>query len=166
MTTSSWSYLVLKKVGNTGGLSLILLWRVYLTTEFSDNATWKSQKPLITNNACKMKNIWSVCKKLQSSIKGYSFLTTFVKFICIFENGSLVSLFWQWPVFAMIIELFYTPPKLVIVRRTIAISGSTLPLWKKKGKEKHAPTNDHSSFNVVYSSTVFSIANNVRRVKL
>ena len=57
----------------------------------------KSQKPLITKNACKMKNIRSVCKKLQISINVYFFSNTFVKFICIFENGSLVSLFWEWP---------------------------------------------------------------------
>ena len=57
----------------------------------------KKSKPLITQNACKMKNIWLVCKKLQYSINFYSFSTTFVKFICIFENGSLVLLFWEWP---------------------------------------------------------------------
>ena len=95
--TSSWSYLVRKTVGNTGGLSLILLWRFYLSIKFSDTATWKSQKPLITKHACEMKNIWLVCKKLQYSINFYSFSTTFLKFICISENGSLVSLFQECP---------------------------------------------------------------------
>ena len=46
-----------------------------------------------------MKNIWLICKKLQYFINFYSFSVTFVKFICIFENGPLVSLFWEWPIY-------------------------------------------------------------------
>ena len=38
-------------------------------------------------------------EKLQYSNNFYSFSTTFVKFIWIFENGSLVSLFWEWPIY-------------------------------------------------------------------
>ena len=44
-----------------------------------------------------MKNIWLVCKNIRSSINVYSFSTSFMKFIYIFENGYLVSLFWKWP---------------------------------------------------------------------
>ena len=69
----------------------------YLNIKFSDTATWKSQKPLITKNACTMKNIWLACKTLQYSINFYSFSTAFLKFICISENGSLVSLFQECP---------------------------------------------------------------------
>ena len=45
---------------------------------------------------CKIKNIWLVYKKLRSSVSDYSFSTTFMKFVCIFENGYWVSLFWEW----------------------------------------------------------------------
>ena len=44
-----------------------------------------------------MKEFWLVCKKLRSSINIYSFSTSLMKFICIFESGYLVSLFWEWP---------------------------------------------------------------------
>ena len=91
MTFYSWSYFVLKTVGNTG-CSLILLWHYYLSIYFSDTATWKSKKSLNTKNSCKMKNIWLVCKELQYSIIFYSFSTTSLKFICSFKNSSLVSL--------------------------------------------------------------------------
>ena len=37
-------HVILKIVGNTGGLSLILLWHFYLSMWFSDIASWKSQK--------------------------------------------------------------------------------------------------------------------------
>ena len=39
-----------------------------------------------------------VCKKVRSSINDQSFSTTFMKFICSFENGYLVSLFQKWPI--------------------------------------------------------------------
>ena len=52
----------------------------------------KRSKTSNQKKACKMKNIWLVCKKLQYSIDFYSFSTTLAKFICSFENGSLVSL--------------------------------------------------------------------------
>ena len=52
-----------------------------------------------------MKNICLVRKKLPYSINIYSFTTTFVKFIYIFENGFLVSLFWEWPNYQPVIIL-------------------------------------------------------------
>ena len=56
----------------------------------------KKSKTSNHKNACKMKNIWLVCKKLQYSINFYSFSTTFLKYICFLEMVFLVSLFWQW----------------------------------------------------------------------
>ena len=90
----SWSYLVLKTFGKTGGLSLILLWRFYLSIWFSDTATWKSQKPLLTKNACKMKNIWFACKKsiftLFQLLLWCSFAFLKTAFWCHFsENGPV-----------------------------------------------------------------------------
>ena len=49
----------------------------------------KYQKPLITKTACKMKNIWLICKKVRSSTNVYSFSAIVMKFICIFENGYI-----------------------------------------------------------------------------
>ena len=57
----------------------------------------------------KWKNIWLVFKKLEYSINFYSFWTTFVKFICIFENGSLVLLFLEWPSLFVAISLNRLP---------------------------------------------------------
>ena len=79
MTTFSWSYLALKTVGNTRGLSLILLWHFYLGIKFSDTATWKSQKPLIKKKHVKWKTFgWYV--------KNYNILSIFTLFQLLLQS--------------------------------------------------------------------------------
>ena len=131
MTTSSWSYLVLKTVGNIGFISLILLWYFYLSI-YSDTATWKHQKPLITKTHVKWKNIWLVFKKLECSINFCSFWFTFVKFICIFESGSLVLLFLEWPSLFLAISLNRLPSLqtlylLLMSRKCFRVNPCSLP---------------------------------------
>ena len=130
MTTSSWSYLVLKIVANTWRLppDSVMFLSLHIIFWYCN---MKRQKPLIKKNACKMKNIWLVCKKLQYSINFYSFSTTFMKFICIFENGSLVSLFWEWPIYmTKNCGKSICKPLQLIFNQCINIGSSPLE-WKK-----------------------------------
>ena len=60
----------------------------------------------------------------------------------------------------MISALVCIPSKLVIVRRTIAIRGSALPLWKKDARKGR-----QQPLRIVPLSSVFCIGNNVRGVK-
>ena len=61
----------------------------------------------------------------------------------------------------MISGSFYTPPKLVVIRRTIAINGSALPLWKETGNK-----NKQQPLSIVPLSAIFCIENDVWGVKL
>ena len=80
----------------------------------------------------KWKNIWLVFKKLECSINFCSFWFTFVKFICIFESGSLVLLFLEWSSLFLAISLNRLPSLqtlylLLMSRKCFRVNPCSLP---------------------------------------